>query len=112
MSRSIKLLPWLAIVACKSAPPAPPPAQPALPVVDKQPEPQPPKAETQPVHTVAQIATPQDLQFPDEAFRAGRAQIMGGFAGRERIYLTPHAHAGWTARARENLATELADLRG
>lgn len=48
----------------------------------------------------------------DEAFRAGRAQIMGGFAGRERIYLTSHAHAGWTARARENLAAELADLRG
>lgn len=47
---------------------------------------------------------------PDGAFRAGRAEIMAGFAGRERIYRTDHAHAAWTARARANLAAELDDL--
>ncbi|AXH97436.1 HD domain-containing protein [Ornithinimicrobium avium] len=47
---------------------------------------------------------------PDDAFRAGRAQIIGAFAERERIYRTAHAHEGWTARARANLAAELADL--
>ncbi|GGF56020.1 hypothetical protein GCM10011366_24910 [Ornithinimicrobium tianjinense] len=47
---------------------------------------------------------------PDHLFRAGRAAVMGGFAGRERIYRTDHAHAAWTAQARVNLADELADL--
>jgi predicted Zn-dependent peptidase len=69
MSRSIKLLPWLALVACKSAPSAPPPAPPVV-ETKQDPQPEPPKAETQPVHTVAQTAIPQDLQFPEEAFRA------------------------------------------
>jgi predicted metal-dependent HD superfamily phosphohydrolase len=49
---------------------------------------------------------------PDEVFRDARAQIMGGFARRERIYRTGHAHTAWTARARDNLAAELADLGG
>ncbi|MDX2092113.1 MAG: pitrilysin family protein [Kofleriaceae bacterium] len=72
MSRSIKLIPWLALVACKSAPSAPVPAPAAPPVVESkpQPQPEPPKAETQPVLTVAQTAIPQDLQFPEEEFRA------------------------------------------
>lgn len=52
----------------------------------------------------------EHAQVPDDAFRAGRAQIIGGFAGRERIYRTDHAHERWTARARANLAAELADL--
>lgn len=47
---------------------------------------------------------------PDDAFRVGRAQVLAGFAGRERIYRTDHAHAAWTERARRNLAAELADL--
>lgn len=46
----------------------------------------------------------------DDAFRGGRAQVMAGFAGRERIYRTAHAHARWTSRARANLAAELEDL--
>lgn len=49
---------------------------------------------------------------PDELFRQGRAQVMGGFAARERVYRTEHAHARWTGRARTNLAAELADLGG
>lgn len=49
---------------------------------------------------------------PDDAFRAGRAQILRGFAGRERIYRTDHAHERWTERARTNLADELGDLTG
>ena len=47
---------------------------------------------------------------PDDAFREGRAQIMTGFAARERIYRTEHAHVRWTERARANLAAELVDL--
>lgn len=48
--------------------------------------------------------------IPDDLFRSGRAQIMGTFAARPRIYRTEHAHEHWTARARINLAGELADL--
>ncbi len=47
---------------------------------------------------------------PDDAFRAGRAAVLRGFAERERVYRTGHAHARWTARARANLAAELEDL--
>jgi predicted metal-dependent HD superfamily phosphohydrolase len=47
---------------------------------------------------------------PDDAFRAGRGEIMAGFARRGRIYRTEHAHAAWTTRARANLAAELAEL--
>ncbi|MFK5582543.1 HD domain-containing protein [Serinicoccus sp. LYQ131] len=49
---------------------------------------------------------------PPEAFRAGRAAVMGAFAGRDRLYRTGHAHRRWTERARINLAAELEDLRG
>ena len=49
---------------------------------------------------------------PDDAFRAGRAAIMGGFLGRERIYRTDHAHDRWTGRARTNLAAEVEELTG
>ncbi|MGD8150558.1 HD domain-containing protein [Ornithinimicrobium sp. Y1694] len=47
---------------------------------------------------------------PDELFRAGRAQILRGFADRDRLYLTEHAHLAWTERARRNLAAELQAL--
>lgn len=49
---------------------------------------------------------------PEDAFRTGRGEILAGFAGRERIYRTGHAHEAWTPRARRNLAAELEDLRG
>lgn len=47
---------------------------------------------------------------PDDDFRAGRGQVLAGFAARDRLYRTAHAHAAWTTRARANLADELADL--
>lgn len=50
--------------------------------------------------------------LPEAVFRAGRAQIMGAFARRARIYRTDHADEHWTARARANLGAELADLGG
>jgi predicted metal-dependent HD superfamily phosphohydrolase len=47
---------------------------------------------------------------PDERFRTGRVEVLAGFAGRERIYRTEHAHLRWTARARVNLGAELREL--
>jgi predicted metal-dependent HD superfamily phosphohydrolase len=47
---------------------------------------------------------------PDDAFRAGRAAVMGPFLARDRIYRTGHAHRRWTDRARANLRHELAEL--
>lgn len=47
---------------------------------------------------------------PDDHFRPGRAAVLRSFAERARIYRTAHADAAWTARARANLAAELADL--
>ncbi|WP_169701826.1 HD domain-containing protein [Janibacter terrae] len=43
-------------------------------------------------------------------FAWGRAAVLTPFAERERLYLTDHAHAHWSARARVNLARELARL--
>lgn len=49
-------------------------------------------------------------QVPTEAFRTGRAQIIGAFLARPRIYRTDHARARWTKRARANVSLELAEL--
>lgn len=49
---------------------------------------------------------------PDDRFRTGRSAVLAGFAGRERIYRTEHAHREWTARARVNLDLELRELAG
>lgn len=49
---------------------------------------------------------------PDDAFGQGRLAILSGFAERERLYRTQHAHDRWTERARGNVVTELKDLRG
>lgn len=46
----------------------------------------------------------------DEQFRAGRRAVMEGFLGRDRLYVTDHAHERWTARARENLRLEVEEL--
>ncbi|NLT26015.1 MAG: DUF4031 domain-containing protein [Microbacteriaceae bacterium] len=48
---------------------------------------------------------------PREAFRKGRARILEGFLERPRIYRTGAGAALWEARARRNLAGELAALR-
>lgn len=47
---------------------------------------------------------------PDEAWRAGRAAVMSGFAARDRLFLTDALHEAWDARARVNIARELASL--
>ncbi|MFK5635010.1 hypothetical protein [Ornithinimicrobium sp. LYQ103] len=48
--------------------------------------------------------------LPEGLFRDGRSAILRGFAGRERLYVTGHAHAAWTGGARANVAAEIADL--
>lgn len=47
---------------------------------------------------------------PEPQFRAGRAAILRDLAGRERLFVTDHAHRAWDAAARDNLARELAAL--
>ena len=45
-------------------------------------------------------------------WRAGRSQVLRGFAARPRIYLTDRAHRALDTSARANLAWELATLGG
>jgi predicted metal-dependent HD superfamily phosphohydrolase len=52
----------------------------------------------------------EHAHLADEVFRPGRAAILRAFAARERLYVSDHAHRAWTARARANLAAEIADL--
>jgi predicted metal-dependent HD superfamily phosphohydrolase len=47
---------------------------------------------------------------PDEAYRAGRRQVLEGFLRRERIYHLDRMYAALEAPARRNLAAEIADL--
>ncbi|CCH28471.1 HD domain-containing protein [Actinosynnema sp. NPDC047251] len=47
---------------------------------------------------------------PDEAWRAGRAQVLRGLLARDPLYATPQARDRWEARAKANLAAELASL--
>ncbi|MFK4065832.1 hypothetical protein [Streptomyces sp. NPDC029674] len=47
---------------------------------------------------------------PDEAFRAGRAEVLRHLMALPRLFRTPYGAANWEAPARENLATELALL--
>ena len=47
---------------------------------------------------------------PDDAFRSGRAAILGPFLARETIYATEHAREHWEDAARVNLAAELKEL--
>lgn len=47
---------------------------------------------------------------PDPDFVRGRAAVMAPFLRRDPLYRTAHAHGAWTARARTNLAAELAEL--
>ncbi|WP_372509587.1 HD domain-containing protein [Streptomyces humicola] len=48
---------------------------------------------------------------PDDAFRAGRAEILRQLLAPERLFRTPYGEQHWERRARRNLATEL-DLLG
>lgn len=44
---------------------------------------------------------------PAEDFARGRTAVLAPFADRDRLYLTDHAHAHWTGRARVNLGREI-----
>jgi predicted metal-dependent HD superfamily phosphohydrolase len=47
---------------------------------------------------------------PDDAFRAGRSELLRGLLDRPQIYRTPSAHERWEAAARANVEAELRDL--
>ncbi|WP_431781015.1 HD domain-containing protein [Streptomyces chumphonensis] len=47
---------------------------------------------------------------PDEAFTAGRADVLRALLALPRLFRTPYGAAHWEAPARHNLATELALL--
>jgi predicted metal-dependent HD superfamily phosphohydrolase len=49
---------------------------------------------------------------PEEAFRAGRAQILGTFLAEPDLFRAVPARAEWTARAHDNLRTEITTLLG
>lgn len=44
---------------------------------------------------------------PDDAFRAGRADVLRGLLSLPRLFRTPEAYERWEATARRNLTTEL-----
>jgi predicted metal-dependent HD superfamily phosphohydrolase len=48
----------------------------------------------------------------DSAYRAGRVQVLARFLARPTIYRTPPMRAWYEARARRNLAREIAALQG
>ncbi|MGW0731286.1 HD domain-containing protein [Streptomyces sp. NPDC002851] len=47
---------------------------------------------------------------PDDAFRAGRADVLRQLLALPRLFRTPYGAAEWEARARRNLAAELESL--
>jgi len=49
---------------------------------------------------------------PEEAFRAGRAQVLRRLLGLPALYRVPALHEAWEQRARANLRAELAALTG
>lgn len=48
----------------------------------------------------------------DDDWRAGRAEVLGGFLERSTIFLTAGGQERWESRARANVAAELAALSG
>ncbi|MEE1929642.1 hypothetical protein V1J52_15860 [Streptomyces sp. TRM 70351] len=44
---------------------------------------------------------------PEDAFAAGRSEVLRALLGLPRLYRTPHGAAHWEAAARRNLTTEL-----
>lgn len=57
----------------------------------------------------AQAIREEYVHVPQPAYRAGRAAILHGFLGRERIYHSPNM-AAYEARARKNLKWEIEAL--
>lgn len=49
---------------------------------------------------------------PDDLFRQRRLALLEELAGRDSLFLTAHARREWEPRARENLASEIDQLRG
>jgi predicted metal-dependent HD superfamily phosphohydrolase len=47
---------------------------------------------------------------PEDAWRVGRAAVLRSLAGRDPLYVTPHARERWEDRAKANLAAELSSL--
>jgi predicted metal-dependent HD superfamily phosphohydrolase len=47
---------------------------------------------------------------PEESFRTGRRRVLAAFLARPKLYATPAFAAAWEARARANLAAEIAAL--
>ncbi|MGW0842061.1 HD domain-containing protein [Streptomyces sp. NPDC002787] len=47
---------------------------------------------------------------PDDAFRTGRAAVLGQLLALPRLFRTPYGQREWEDRARENLRTELTEL--
>jgi predicted metal-dependent HD superfamily phosphohydrolase len=47
---------------------------------------------------------------PDDAWRVGRARVLRSLAGKDPLYVTPHARERWEEPARTNLAAELSSL--
>lgn len=45
--------------------------------------------------------------MPDEAFRAGRAEVLTQLLALPRLFRTPYGEREWEAQARENLEAEL-----
>jgi predicted metal-dependent HD superfamily phosphohydrolase len=48
---------------------------------------------------------------PEADYRRGRSAVLASFQARENIYRTPALKSVWEARARANLARELAALQ-
>lgn len=49
---------------------------------------------------------------PEDAFRSGRAQILGAFLAEPDLFRAVPARAEWTARAHDNLRAEITTLLG
>jgi predicted metal-dependent HD superfamily phosphohydrolase len=47
---------------------------------------------------------------PDAAFRVGRAAVLAGLLGKQRLFTTEHAVTAWEAAARRNVTAELEEL--
>ena len=46
----------------------------------------------------------------EPAYRTGRTKVLAGFLKRDRLFHCDDHHVAWDARARENLAREIAEL--
>jgi predicted metal-dependent HD superfamily phosphohydrolase len=50
------------------------------------------------------------VHVPDDAFRAGRARVLAAFLARSKLYASPALASLWEAKARANIAAEVAAL--